>query len=189
MRRQLTALIAIGLTTAACSTFSRDEPEKADLSAPPLANGYYVEPGDRCAESCPTFGKWRATADVDLYADALDNAQVIARIAAGEEVQTSPGQTLVRPVRGTVTRAGGGLNIGDTVYQLLGDGEGFTYDVWHDGKVLNVEADGDNAPVVLWEERIEGAPASAWWVRVERKDGTKGWVRNPVNFDGMGPLS
>lgn len=189
MRRQLTVLIAISLTTTACSTFSRDQPEMAALSAPPLVNGYYVEPGDRCGEACPTFGKWRATTTVNVYADALDDAQVIAQIAEGEEVMTSPGQTLVRPLRGTVTRAGGGLNVGDTVYQLLGDGEGFTYDVWHDGKVLNVEADGDSAPVVLWDERTDGTPASAWWVRVERKDGTKGWVRNPVNFDGMGPLS
>jgi hypothetical protein len=75
------------------------------------------------------------------------------------------------------------------VYQLLGDGEGFSFDVWRKGEVLNVDADGDNAPVIQWDERPDTNPASAWWVRVELKDGTKGWLRNPSTFDGMGPLS
>lgn len=187
MRRQLSIVITLGLTLTACSTF-KGSPQPEAQDGPPLVNGYYVEPGDRCAEACPTFGKWRATGPADVLADAVDSAPVIARIAAGDIVTTAPGQTVVRPLRGTVQKAGGGLNQGEVVYQLLGDGEGFSYDVWRNGEVLNIEADGDNAPVIQWDERPDGNPASAWWVRVELTNGTKGWLRNPSSFDGMGPL-
>jgi len=188
MRHQLSIVITLGLTLAACSTFMRS-PQPAAQEGPPLVNGYYVEPGDRCGEACPSFGKWRATGPAVVLADAVDTAPVIAHIVEGDVVTTSPGQTVVRPLRGTVQKAGGGLNTGDVVYQLLGDGEGFSYDVWRNGEVLNIDAGGENAPVIQWDERPENAPASAWWVRVELKDGTKGWLRNPSSFDGMGPLS
>lgn len=188
MQRPFGIALALGLALSACSTFTGGEPSTAD-SGPPLVNGYYVEPGDRCGETCPTFGKWRATGPSEVFADAIDGAPVIARIVESDEVKTAPGQTVVRPLRGTVQKPGGGLNAGDVVYQLLGDGEGFSFDVWRKGEILNVDADGENAPVIQWDERPDNTPLSAWWVRVELKDGTKGWLRNPSTFDGMGPLS
>jgi hypothetical protein len=188
MHRPSGIALILGLALSACSTFTGGEPSPPD-NGPPLVNGYYVEPGDRCGEACPTFGKWRATGPCDVFADAQDRAEVIATIVEGDVVTTTPGQTVVRPLRGTVQKAGGGLNPGDVVYQLLGDGEGFSYDVWRNGEVLNVDADGDNAPVIQWDERPDNAPPSAWWVRVELTNGTKGWLRNPSSFDGMGPLS
>lgn len=187
MHRPSGIALALGLTLSACSTFM-GSPQPVAQDGPPLVNGYYVEPGDRCTEACPTFGQWRATGPSDVFAEAQDTAPVIARIVEGDVVTTTPGQTVVRPLRGTVQKPGGGLNAGDVVYQLLGDGEGFSFDVWRKGEVLNVDADGDNAPVIQWDEKPDNAPLSAWWVRVELKDGTKGWLRNPGNFDGMGPL-
>jgi hypothetical protein len=160
----------------------------ADNEEPPLVDGYYVEPGDSCGEACPTFGKWKATAASEVYADASIDAEVIAHVVAGEMVTTTPGHTLVRPLRGVVQKAGGGLSAGEVVYQLLGDGEGFAFDVWRKGQVLSVEAEGANAPEITWDDRHEEGPLSLWWVRVELPDGTKGWLRNPSDFDGMGPL-
>jgi hypothetical protein len=178
---------------SACASLTGGDPVTTP-DGPPLVNGYYVEPGDRCGESCATYGKWRATAAVSVYAEALDTALVIDRIAANDVVTTSPGQTLVRPVRGTVLTPGGGLVAGETVYRLLDDGEGFSFDVWRKGEVLNVEAEGDSAPSIRWDDTPDDVassvrPSSVWWVRVELKDGRKGWLRNPSNFDGMGPLS
>ena len=188
MYHQFSVAVALSLSLTACSTFM-GSPQPVAQDGPPLVNGYYVEPGDRCAEACPTFGKWRATGPADVLSEAVETAAVVAHIVEGDIVTTAPGQTVVRPLRGTVQKAGGGLNPGDVVYQLLGDGEGFSFDVWRNGEVLNVEADGDNAPAIQWDERPDDSPASAWWVRVELKDGTKGWLRNPSSFDGMGPLS
>lgn len=179
-------LVAVlSLATGACASLR----STVAVDGPPLVNGYFVEPGDRCGESCPTFGPWKATGASDVYADAVDGAAVIGHIASGDRVTTARGQTLVRPLRGEVMKAGGGLNPGEIVYQLLGDGEGFSYDVWRNGAVLSVDADGDNAPEIKWDERPEAAPHSAWWVRVTLPDGKTGWLRNPSSFDGMGPLS
>lgn len=173
---------------SACSTFSGSTPQVAQ-DGPPLVNGFYVEPGDRCGESCPTFGKWRATAPADVYAAAMDPSLVIGHIATGDWVVTAPGETHVKPLKGVVKKAGGGLLAGDIVYQLLGDGEGLSFDVWRKGDVINVEAEGDTAPNIEWEPRTDAGPSSTWWVRVTLPDGKTGWLRSPSNFDGMGPLS
>jgi len=187
MQRRIGLVMALSLATGACSSLGMGS--SASQDGPPLVNGYYIEPGDRCGESCPTFGKWKATGAADVYADAAPDAEVIAHVTSGETVTTTPGQTVVRPLRGVVQKPGGGLNAGDIVYQLLDDGEGFAFDVWRNGEVLNVQAEGDNAPGITWDDRHEEGPLSLWWVRVELADGTKGWLRNPSDFDGMGPLS
>lgn len=189
MLRGISLIVALGLATSACSTLGvGSSASSATAEAPPLVDGYYVEPGDRCGEACPTFGKWKATAASDVYADSTLDAEVIAHVAAGDTVMTAPGHTVVRPLRGVVQKAGGGLEAGDVVYQLLGDGEGFSFDVWRNGQVLNIEAEGANAPEITWDDRHEEGPLSLWWVRVELANGTKGWLRNPSDFDGMGPL-
>jgi hypothetical protein len=187
MQRRIGLVMALSLATGACSTLGMGS--SASQDGPPLVNGYYIEPGDRCGESCPTFGKWKATGAADVYADAAPDADVIAHVTAGDTVTTAPGQTVVRPLRGVVQKPGGGLNAGDIVYQLLDDGEGFSFDVWRNGDVLNVQAEGDSAPGITWDDRHEEGPLSLWWVRVELANGTKGWLRNPTDFDGMGPLS
>jgi hypothetical protein len=188
MRKVVFVVLTLSFATGACTSYFASKPEPSS-DGPPLVNGYYVEPGDRCGESCPTFGTWVATGETAVYERAEAGALVIANISPGDRVKTSPGQTLVRPLRGTVQKPGGGLNAGDVVYRLLDDGEGFTFDVWRDGKVLNVEAEGTAAPVIVWDEPGSSGPSSIWWVQVELADGRKGWLRNPYQFDGMGPLS
>jgi hypothetical protein len=188
MRRRISVVMVAFLAVSASASLTGCG-AGTPTDGPPLVNGYYVAAGDRCGESCPTFGKWRATAAAEVYAEALDKAEVIAHIATGDTVTTAPGQTLVRPLRGTVQAPGGGLKAGDIVYRLLGDGEGFSYDVWRKGEVLNVDAEGARAPTIQWDQAPANLPSSVWWVRVELQDGKKGWLRNPSSFDGMGPLS
>ena len=145
MRRRLCLVLALCCVASACSTFSGSTPQAAP-DGPPLVNGHFIEPGDRCGESCPTFGKWRATGTSDVYAAATDPSLVIGHIAAGDWVVTAPGETHVKPLKGVVKKAGGGLVAGDIVYQLLGDGEGFSFEVWRKGEIINVDSEGDNAP-------------------------------------------
>jgi hypothetical protein len=187
MQRRIGLVITLSLATGACTSLGMGASSSRD--GPPLVNGYYVQSGDNCTEACPTFGKWHATAATDVYAEAAPDADVIGHIAAGETVTTAPGQTLVRPLRGVVQKPGGGLNAGEVVFQLLDDGEGFSFDVWRNGEILNVQAEGANAPAITWDDRHEEGPLSLWWVRVELANGTKGWLRNPSDFEGMGPLS
>ncbi|MEQ1755794.1 MAG: hypothetical protein ABL973_16855 [Micropepsaceae bacterium] len=188
MHHRVCLVLAISLVTSACASLIGTGSKEED-AGPPLANGFYVERGDQCGESCPTFGKWHATAASDVYADAVEGAAVVAHIATGDWVTTAAGETHVRPLRGVVQKAGGGLVAGEIVYELLGDGEGFSYEVWRKGEIISVDAEGDNAPVVDWDARPETGPASIWWVRVTLTDGRSGWLRSPSSFDGMGPLS
>ena len=188
MRLRICATTALGLIASACSNLSGMH---SILSAegPPLVDGFYIEPGDQCGEACPTFGKWHASAPSDVYAEPKEGSEVVGHIAMGDWVTTAPGEVHVRPLRGTVEKAGGGLAIDDVVYQLLDDGEGFSYEVWRKGEIVNVEAEADNAPVVHWDDVSTTGQRSIWWVRVELPEKKTGWLRNPADFEGMGPLS
>lgn len=189
MNRKVCLAIALCLAASGCSTFSGGKTAAPAEAGPPLVDGFYVEKGDRCSEACPTFGTWTSTGPSDVYETASDSAAIIATLVNGDRVKTSPGETRVRPLRGVVTKGAAGLNPGDVIYQLFDDGEGFSYQVWHNGRMLDIEADGTNAPDVAWDPIPEGSQMSVWWVQVELADGRKGWLRNPFNFDGMSPLS
>lgn len=90
MRRRLVRgiIVALALIVGACAT-----------QAPQTPPGAHWVVGKLCGEDdCDNIpGRWRALADVDLYARAEEGAPVVARVASGEWVHATDKRTLYVP--------------------------------------------------------------------------------------------
>lgn len=159
-------------------------------AGPPTENGVYIARGVCFGEGeCNRY--WRASKPVDLHAQPDPAAPVVATIAADEWVEAVDGQLRLRPLRGVVHTATTSppLAVGDVVYMLEPQGEGF-YTLWGNGKMLEHDwAEGDANEPITWDAPAPAAPGLTlgWWVQLKRADGRTGWVKDPA-FECMGAL-
>lgn len=174
--------VAMALLVTGCA-------HTADMT-PPLKDGVYISRGICFGEgSC--FRHWRASAPVPLHERVDPDSPVVATVVTDEWVEVMEGQLRLVPMRGIVNRATDRprLAVGDVVYMLEPQGEGF-YSLWRNGRVLDHDwAEGDDDEPITWEPAAE-PPAGAvlgWWVRVKRANGQSGWVKDP-EFECMGQL-
>lgn len=175
--------LALTLLLAACAPASND--------APPTENGVYIAHGV-CFGEGGCFKHWRAYEPVQVHEQLDPASPVIATVAPDEWVEAIDGQLRLVPLRGVVKTATKNppLAVGDVVYMLESEGEGF-YVLWHKGKTVNHDwAEGDQNEPITWDKERAPAPAGAivgWWVQLKLANGKLGWVNDP-RFECMGPL-
>lgn len=158
--------------------------------APPLENGVYVARGVCFGEGgCNRY--WRAYEPVEIHERADPASTVIATVAPDEWVEAIDGQLRFVPLRGVVHTATETppLAVGDVVYMLEPEGEGF-YVLWHNGETPEHDwASGDPNEPITWdaEAAAPGGAVLGWWVQLKLENGQTGWVNDP-RFECMGSL-
>lgn len=137
---------------------------------------------------------WRAVRDVPLYGRPADDAQIVARIAAGEKLSPARTEAHVVGSRAVVTRDHDRFLENDVLYVLDSQAEG-AYRVWHYGELRIIDATGIDLSRG-WQScredsegcwaRGDSRPREIWWARVRHADGREGWVREPLeSLDGV----
>lgn len=159
-------------------------------ATPPLTDGVYISKGI-CFGEGDCFRHWRAIEPTPLHERPDPAAPVLATVAPDEWVETVEGQFRFMPLRGVVHTATKKppLAVGDVVYMLEPQGEGY-YTLWRRGKTLDHDwAEGDEGEPITWD--AAATPPSdvvlGWWVRLRRANGQSGWVKDP-QFECMGQL-
>lgn len=158
-------------------------------AGPPMTDGLYVLPGACPGEGCE-LGAWVATRVDDLRARPDQNAPVVAHVAEGENVDAVDSLLRLKPVRGVVFRADQGLEVGDVVYMLDSQGEGFMT-LWRRGEALTWSWPSEDRgtvdettgvhwdrPEAEWQTPPAPGPFEGWWVEIKGADGQVGWTRN-----------
>lgn len=159
--------------------------------APPMENGVYIARGICFGEGgCNRY--WRASQPVQLRESPDPASSVIATVAPDEWVEAIDGQYRFVPLRGVVHTATATppLAVGDVVYMLEPQGEGF-YTLWHQGQTPAHDwAEGWENEPITWDARAEPPPGAVlgWWVQLRRENGQAGWVQDPSTFECMGSL-
>lgn len=133
-------------------------------------------------EGC-AYGAWVARSRLTAYAAEGDTAKVAFAIQPGERITALRGNVHVvklgviavtAPVEAAAGRV---IPRGDRIYVLSYRGEGL-YDVWHDGRLLTLEA--------FWKPVVSAGraagvlrtrPEMMWWVLVRARSGRQGWLR------------
>lgn len=162
----------------------------ASGEGPPLENGVYVARGV-CFGEGDCYRYWRAFKPVQIHERADPASPVIATVAPEEWVEAIDGQLRFVPLRGIVHTATQSppLAVGDVVYMLEPEGEGF-YVLWRRGETLDHDwVSGDSNEPITWDTRVQ-SPAGAvlgWWVQLKLENGQTGWVNDP-EFECMGQL-
>lgn len=152
-----------------------------ELAGVPLeADGYMALESTTdmwCEYRCANFpGRWRADYPTDVYAAPGLNPQVIGQLAPGEIVNAVRYQRRVKPRRGVVTRAGGGLEVGEVVFMIGGE-EMATYLLRHGADYVLQWEQSDADPEIAFAEDYDTTD----WVFVERSGGRpNGWLRSPM---------
>lgn len=159
--------------------------------SPPLENGIYIARGV-CFGEGGCFRYWRAYEPVDIHERIDPASPVIATVAPDQWVEAVDGQLRFVPLRGVVHTATETppLAVGDVVYMLEPQGEGY-YVLWARGQSPGHDwANGDEAEPITWDAEAPAPPDGAvlgWWVQLRLEDGRTGWVNDP-RFECMGPL-
>lgn len=161
------------------------------LQAPPLENGVYISRGVCFGEGeCNRY--WRASQSVALHERPDPRSPVITTVSREEWVEAVDGQYRFVPRRGIVHTSTGSppLAVGDVVYMLEPQGEGF-YTLWHRGRTIAHDwAEGDDSEPITWDPDSEPTPDAVlgWWVLLRRENGQSGWIESPQSFECMGSL-
>jgi len=182
--------LVVGLAAAAMSLLALGCVHNAS-EAPPLDNGVYVVRGICFGEGgCNRF--WRASQPVQLLERPDPSSPVIATVAPEQWVEAIDGQYRFVPQRGVVHTATETppLGVGDVVYMLEPQGEGF-YTLWHRGQTIDHDwtEGADNEPIT-WDAGAPPPPGAilGWWVQLRIEGGRTGWIESPSTFECMGPL-
>jgi hypothetical protein len=164
------------------------DPAKA---APP--EPFVADVTGQCYDGACPQAVWRAIRETPLFTEARDTAQQIATLAPGERLTPLVTETHVSGSRIDVTRDHGRFFVGDQVYLLDSQAEGY-FRVWHYGDVFIIDAsdvdieglsDHCEEDDSCWG-KMASYPAETWWSKVRRSDGSEGWVRDPLRIlDGV----
>ncbi|MGD9965872.1 MAG: hypothetical protein AB7T59_05085 [Hyphomonadaceae bacterium] len=127
---------------------------------------------------------------VPLYAQPNRTAAVVATLSAGEWVHAIESVHRWRPSRGVVVAdvegvqsAGTPLAVGDVVYTIDYEGEGFVT-LWRRGETHSWYDPGGAGVVdgIRWEIPDEAqfaadrAAGAGWWIQMRRENGQVGWL-------------
>lgn len=181
-------VLACAALVGACAHFSSATPR---TEAPPLENGVYVST-DICQGEggCDTM-HWRVGEKPIALRDRLDPAApVIATLQPGEYVDVLNGQIRTMLQRGVVKsiaapapdaprETGPSLKVGDVVYNIASEGEGY-FTLWRRGETVIWMAPEDETSGVqiAWAAAPSPPPGAVlgFWVQVKRANGQTGWA-------------
>ncbi len=137
-----------------------------------------------CPGECCTYGAWRSTQQVQLFAGPAKSSTSQGRVDAGATVLALTGEVHTRAGKFVVRRASPPHQPGDVIWVYTRLGEGW-YRVWRAGEMFKEEiaVAPDHQNPDDWGY-FTLAPVSVWWVRVKLQDGRKGWTDAPDRFSG-----
>jgi hypothetical protein len=153
----------------------------------PLIDGLFELFGACPGEGCG-LGDWRAFGPVNLMADSIAGAPVVATVPDGEWVTVVKSIDRVAPQRGVVLKDSDEVYAGDEIWAVGYEGEGIVT-AWRGGDLVSVN--GSDEDVVRWDqvpEQVAPKPRSGWWVQVRRASGQTGWVRDGGGFGCIGAI-
>jgi hypothetical protein len=158
------------LGTLATSAETPQNPPTKE-SAPPSP---FIDKG-ACPFECCTYREWTANQEISLV-DQPNGKKVVAQLHKGEKVQGVTGEVHSIPMRviAKYDDPETGVKIGDVIYALHYDGEGY-WKVWHKGKLKDMEGILDKGPT----------PKATWWVQIKTASGIVGWAVSRRNFDNQ----
>jgi hypothetical protein len=127
-----------------------------------------------CPFECCQFGKWTARSPLKVYKKEGDTSANVFTIKPGEEFTAIGGNVhVVKLGELVLEKSFNNFIEGDKIYILSYRGEGF-YDLWYEGKVLDLESD---APDKIWTNgRLVNYPEIVWWVLIKNKERKQGWI-------------
>lgn len=134
-----------------------------------------------CPFECCIYRDWKATGEIPVVADERGAAPPVFTIGAGETFRADSGNVHVTSIALVPVADSVGdppywsFGPGDTVVVLDYIGEGF-YNVWHDGRVVEVPTFWSDRPITAGDGSI-GEHATEWWVHITMPDGRTGWMR------------
>ena len=202
MKVRLALAAALMLFVGACAQMnaafgrgggSETQQAQAGLSAPELVEGSYmsIPMQDMWCPKCANFpGRWRANAEIVVYAAPRINAPIVDRLSAEEWVNAVRYELHLKALRGVVRRAGRGFEVGDEVYSVLRcwDEELCNELVWRNGRTVEFPEGPDNsAPEIENVTNLDALDPNSRidWVYVEREGGRRsGWIRD-MNLSGV----
>jgi hypothetical protein len=153
----------------------------------PLVDGLFELFGACPGEGCG-LGDWRAFGPVQLLADSVAGAPVVATVPDGEWVEVIKSIDRVAPQRGVVLKDSDEVYAGDEIWAVGYEGEGIVT-VWRGGDLVSVG--GGDEDVVRWDEipkQAATSPRAGWWVQVRRASGQTGWVLDGGGFGCIGAI-
>lgn len=191
------AVIALCVAIAACSPEQPKEKSTASSPAaapaaaptaggPPTVDGVYTLNGCEGEGGCPNRN-WRTIEPTALLAERNAAARVVATLMPGEWVSVEAVQTRLVPTRGVVRKGNQDFPVGEVVYQLEYEGEGYVV-YWIRGtqrsadEEVQIDAEPQNIPDTV-------KATLGLWAKVKRENGGQvGWVHEP-RFECMGSLA
>ena len=160
-------------------------------AAPPKP--FVADVTGKCYDGACPQDVWQVIRDTPLLLDPRDRARNVAMLRAGENLTPLRTESHVSGTRVTVIKDYGKFFVGDVVYLLDSQAEGY-YRVWHYGDVFIIDASDIDLPGSgdYCEEddscwgKTDRYPDEIWWSKLRRADGSEGWVRDPLrNLDGV----
>lgn len=177
---------ALGRDEGNAAQQTQEHPTDSALAGLDIVEGGYARferASLRCDyRGCDNFpGRWFADSETPVYAEPRISAPVIDRLTVSEWVNAVRYEQHIQPRRGIVTRGGGGLEVGETLY-LLGaeydDEGGATMQLWRGGGLIVLYDGDEDYPEIRYDD---AGAESIDWVYIEREDGRRnGWLRNPM---------
>lgn len=162
---------------------------------PPVgADGLYNNMGACPGEGCGVSSWQRINTQTPLLEQPTPAATVVAMLPEGEWVRALNSVDRWRPVRGVVTdeaqaqynlNGAGPLQLGDVVYTIGYEGEGFIT-LWKRGAEISWYDPGGDGPAVggiRWDpidpsrRDADTANGAGFWIQAQRENGQSGWVR------------
>ena len=133
-------------------------------------------------EGC-AYGTWVARSRLTAYAAEGDTSKIAFAVKPGERVTAVRGNVhvvklgVVAVTAPIEVAAGRMLHTGDSVYVLSYRGDS-RYDVWHDGRLMTLEAFWEPlAPAARVAGVVRARPEMMWWVLIKTRAGRQGWLR------------
>ena len=162
------------------------------------ANSPFIDKS-ACPFECCKYGNWTTKSALDLT-DSVNGKKIIAKLAAGEKIQSLTGEVHTFPNEVEVIRDHGIYKSGDIFYLLTYQGEGF-YKVWFNNKILSEEIlfpgftekyDFKNCNPKqdeCWGKIKNLERNSTWWIKVKKANGKTGWTKQSKEFLGQDSCS
>lgn len=188
---------------AASEPWAQTQSNLPDGGPPIDADGLYDSMGSCPGEACEVAHWQYFDAPKELRASPNRTAPVIITLAANEWVSVRDMVHRWRPVRGVVVGDVQGadqdetrrLSIGDVVYTIDYEGEGFI-SLWRRGDLFSWYDPGEEGPVVdgiRWDafdeaqRAADNAAGGGWWIQLQRENGQTGWVQELNCYAGWDP--
>lgn len=154
------------------------------------ADGLHNNMGSCPGEGCSISTWLRVSGPTELREQPSRTARAIATLAEGDWVRAQGSVNRVRPSRGVVvdeaqaqynSNGGGTLHLGDVVYSIDYEGEGFVT-LWRRGDHISWYDSGEEGAGIRWDPRdqaqvdADNENGAGFWLQVRRDNGQAGWA-------------